>query len=795
MKKCSEKLPSTASLISIFALSASPTIAQNDGLTLEEVIVTASRRETSLQDTPIAVTAMTADLMEELNVVNPFSYEKLVPSLTYQESPNRLSIRGVGRFTNALGVSPGVAIYNDGVYQSEAASLNTQAINIERTEVLRGPQGTLYGRNTTGGAVNIISRKPSAEFEVDMRVRLGNYDLHEYSGVISGPITDNLRFKLHGQDTARDGLQRNFAGRDLRESNSDYYEGQLEWEVTDRLNLWFEYSEYAYDFVPGDSVSQDPYDCVNFWGGLGMSAQFLECQAGEENPAIGDVRQLAYNTPGFQRLTDNQGIALKASYDLGFAELSYLYGSVEYDYDQRTDYDRTANDYSVLLDIGQYQDQTTHELQLTSDWEQSWDFIVGLYYFEDLNEQPFKISAPDWPQYQTVISPDFEQTWSNPDGIIYFQNGVLDIESWAVFGEADIPLTDNWTLSLGARYSDDKFDGGETQLQYYDLQREGLPFAFDASQSTFAGDPNRYTSTIDASYSDSFNNVSGKINLSYRTDADQLFWGTVSSGYKMGGVRLGSLEKFYSEAAGVPSDGRFEEEEVITYELGWKGVLLDNRLQTEVVTYFSDYTNMQQLRNFQTPPPANLTLGEVVNLDTQMYGLEVSGTYLVTDNLRAILAYSHNNTEITDEAFFENFTYGDRDENGIIIPTNVNGNQLTLTPENKLAFTMHYFWPTAVGEFSFGGTYSYMDERFFDLGNFDSEGSYSILDLQASWTSETGRYKILANMTNALDEEAYNTFGCTVNGGAEFGTSEFIRRCAGNPINQRLWDVQFMVKL
>lgn len=136
----------------------------------------------------------------------------------------------------------------------------------------------------------------------------------------------------------------------------------------------------------------DPYDCANFWSGLGMSAQFLECQAGQENPSIGDPRRLAYNTPGFQRLTDNQGIAFNARYDLGFAELSYLYGSVEYDYDQRTDYDRTPNeDYSVLLDIGQYQDQTTHELQLTSDWDQSWDFIVGLYYFEDLNEQPFKI--------------------------------------------------------------------------------------------------------------------------------------------------------------------------------------------------------------------------------------------------------------------------------------------------------------------------------------------------------------------------------------------------------------------
>ena len=177
---------------------AAPAMAQEqpEGI-LEEIIVTASRRETSLQDTPLAVTAMSANLIEELNVVSPFNYEKLVPSLTFQETPNRLSIRGVGRFSNSLGVSPGVAIYNDGVYQSEAASLSTQPINIERTEILRGPQGTLYGRNTTGGAVNIISRKPSAEFEADIRLKLGNYDMQQFAAVVSGPLTDSLQASWH----------------------------------------------------------------------------------------------------------------------------------------------------------------------------------------------------------------------------------------------------------------------------------------------------------------------------------------------------------------------------------------------------------------------------------------------------------------------------------------------------------------------------------------------------------------------------------------------------------------------
>jgi iron complex outermembrane receptor protein len=792
-------LPSRAAILAalpVTGLFAVPTVtAQEARAVLEEIIVTASRRETALQDTPIAVTALSANLIEELNVVSPFNYEKLVPSLTYQETPNRLSIRGVGRFSNSLGVSPGVAIYNDGVYQSEAAALSTQPINIERTEILRGPQGTLYGRNTTGGAVNIISRKPSAEFEADIRVKLGNYDLQQVAAVVSGPITESLRFKFHGIDTERDGLQRNIAGDDLRTLDSDYYEAQLEWDVSDRLKLWFEYSQYSYNIISGDSPSEDPYDCVNFWSGLAMSPQFLECQDGVENPSIGDPRRVSINTPGRTKLSNNDGIAFRASYDLNGAELTYLYGSVEYDYDSRTDYDGTANDFSLLLDVGQYQDQTTHELQLTSSWDRDWNYLLGLYYFEDINEQPYNINAPDWPNFQNVVSPSFDQFWENPLGIVYFQNSELDIESWAVYGEADFPLSENWTLTVGARYSDDQFDGGEVQLQYYDLQREGFPLAFDASQSTFAGNPDRYVDSIDATYDDSFTNVSGKVNLAYRPGNDHLFWGTVATGYKMGGVRLGSLEQFYSEAAGVDSDGSFDEEEVITFELGWKGQLLDQRMQNEVVIYFSDYSDMQQLRNFRTPPPARISLDEVVNLDTEMYGLELSSTYLITDRLRGIFTYSYNHTEISEDAFFEDFTYSERDAEGNIIPDNVKGNQLMLTPEHKAALSMHYFWPTSIGEFALGGSYSHMDERFFDLGNYDREGSYQILDLQASWTSSSGRYKVLAAMTNALNEEVYNTYECLANGNGVYDTPSFVVRCSGNPIDQRLWEVQFMLKL
>lgn len=173
-----------------------------------------------MQDTAIAVTAFSQTMLEDLNVNTPGKYEAITPSLSYQRSPDRVSIRGVGRFDNSLGISPGVGIYNDGIFFGEATSLSAQPINMTRTEILRGPQGTLYGRNTTGGAINIISRRPTDELEVDMRVKVGDYDLMEYTGVVSGPITDTFRYKLHYFNVERDGLQENTAGPDVRTLDS-----------------------------------------------------------------------------------------------------------------------------------------------------------------------------------------------------------------------------------------------------------------------------------------------------------------------------------------------------------------------------------------------------------------------------------------------------------------------------------------------------------------------------------------------------------------------------------------------
>ena len=204
---------------------------------------------------------------------------------------------------------------------------------------------------------------------------------------------------------------------------------------------------------------------------------------------------------------------------------------------------------------------------------------------------------------------------------------------------------------------------------------------------------------------------------------------------------------------------------------------------------------MQQLRSFRTPPPGSTSLDEVVNVDTQMYGLEATATWVATDNLRLIGTYSYNDTEITSDAFFDNYTFGERDENNEIIPENVKGNTLPLTPEQKAALSLYYFLPTNVGEFTFGGTYSYVGSRYFDLGNHVSEGAYTRMDLNIGWMSNSGRFQVRLLGTNVTDEEAFNTRSCDAASNGTYGTDSWIIRCSGNPMDQALYEAQLIVRI
>ena len=175
----------------------------NKSSVLEEVIVTAEKRAVNVQDVPVAVTAYTSETRTLLGVNTVEDLARFTPSVAYRND-DRLAIRGVGRLTNAVGTDPAVALYSDGIFSTSMADTSTPPLFIERTEILRGPQGTLYGRNSVGGAINVISKRPTDDFEGEVRATGGNYSYYRGEGLIRGPITDNFRYLVGGYVEKRD---------------------------------------------------------------------------------------------------------------------------------------------------------------------------------------------------------------------------------------------------------------------------------------------------------------------------------------------------------------------------------------------------------------------------------------------------------------------------------------------------------------------------------------------------------------------------------------------------------------
>ncbi len=279
------------------------------GLGIEEIVVTAEGRQQSVQDVPISVTAITARQREDIGIVTISDIADFTPGFTYGPG-DRPSIRGIGRLSNNLSVENAIATYADGAWTNSVAEAGKDAIFVERTEILRGPQGTLYGRNAIGGAINVISKRPSDVFEAEARLTLYNENGSTIEGSIAGPITDSLRYRFAASQPKNDGFSHNVANGDKMNSLDLWYgEGQIEWDVTEDLQLWAVYrTTKVNDDQLFNEYSTAPYvTTLEFPPALAPSAAFGFSQPGYTQlgvtrrsiPVIWSIRRLrpAITTP------------------------------------------------------------------------------------------------------------------------------------------------------------------------------------------------------------------------------------------------------------------------------------------------------------------------------------------------------------------------------------------------------------------------------------------------------------------------------------------------------------------
>ena len=812
-----------ASTIAIVASGQASAQEQNEPdqvKKLDQVTVTAVKREQDLNDVPVSVTAYTADIRQELALESLSDFARFTPSLAFSAGDDRVFIRGVGRQTNTNGSDPGIATYSDGIYDSSTSAVSRSDFFVERVEVLRGPQGTLYGRNSIGGAINVISKRPTDEFSADARFTVGNFDTKAVEASISGPLSQRVRAKLGGSYRNQDeGYFDNVAGgpSEAGANESSYLELQLDADVTDTLSVWFKADTTDATFRNRTTNLASPYDMFPFPSGYltpGAAFGYLTpgyTQEGDatSNPGASDIRKFSVDTPTRSEMGDAYGLATIATWSLPTIDIKYMGGYRTYNYDSMRDDDGTSvTSYTYPLDpaniaagevltggpncqwlienigpicsaatiypsrtFGYIEDRSfwSHEVTAQSTGEGDVWWIVGAYAYEEDFHQESHFGNNAQPQILAPLA-----AAENPDGDYVTALSELKTESYALFGQVDYDVTDTVTLTGGLRYSMDDKSGSEMLrvvgygvVPGFSLGGSGsLTPALDltaASVSYASAQGVASDVTIDPvtglarrQLDNSWNSLSGVAGIQWRPTDDTNYFFRYSRGYKSGGFNAGGISQY----------PQTDEELLDAYEVGVKKGFGDT-LQLNATAYFYSYDGLQVPLDVQEN---GIRLTRFFNIEeSRAQGLELEAQWTPTDDLRFLFSYAYNDSEVRDACCFVDVAdplalqpgakpVGATDLSGNQ-PQSLEGQMLPRTVPNKFGLNASYDVPLDVyGDLTVSANFSWLDETYHGIFNrsYTQTPSYEQVDLIAVWTSPEDKYRVVGYVKNLADEQGFD---------------------------------------
>jgi iron complex outermembrane receptor protein len=589
----------TALALPAAAQDAPPPPPPELGADEEAIVVTARRRTESLQDVPIAVAVLGGPQLEATGSYNVGRLTQLQPSLQFYSTNPRNSaanIRGLGApfgLTND-GIEQGVGIYVDQVYYSRIASATFDFLDVERVEVLRGPQGTLYGKNTTAGAINIATRRPSFDFEGRAEISVGNLEFVQAKASVSGPLVeDRLALRLGVSSTDRRGTIFNVAtGNYVNEQDNLGLRGQLLYRANENLDL----------LLSADFNRQNPECCAQIYVRTGATQRPLSRQFAALATAFNYAPP---STNAFDRLTDLDsdlkakqelgGVSLLAEWDLGPGTLTSVSAWRFWDWDPSNDRDFTGLPITTVSANPSKQRQWTQEFRFASSGERRLDYVLGVFAFhqtiETAGAQEQGPAASRWLLNPASCATNPACNANNPavlDGLRSENDIDFENTSLAAFGQLSWKVTDRLTVQPGLRVNYDKKTGS-----YVATVRTG------SGSSVLNADQRGVLAP--QSYQPRFSdwNVSGDLTLSYAPADDVLAYATYARSFKSGGINLSGLPL---DAANNPivSAGSVDPEKVDHFELGLKTQFLDRRVTfnlagfwTEIRDYQATVTNNQ----------------------------------------------------------------------------------------------------------------------------------------------------------------------------------------------------------
>ncbi len=661
---------------------------------LEVVVVTARKREESLQDVPIAVSAVSGEQMLEAHITRATEIQNYIPNLTINGAFGvvnpQIFIRGVGNndFNDNAGAT--VGIYQDEVYLSAPAGKLVQTYDLESVQVLRGPQGTLFGRNNTAGAITFTAVRPNGEFEGYARATVGNFERLDVEGAMSFPITESL--------SGRVALQRNTRSSgyaDNLDENGEFREGigeieelagrvLLRWQqgnldVVLNLNL----SNADNDRLPGKSFGINP-DGTDFGGFV--------------NPDPNNIRENSANYKETEE-AKTRGAFLNASYALTDFTISSITAYYNAERNVTLDVDKSPNNLLHIIRAPE-SEQFSQELRITSNGDSKLDWIGGLYYLrEDLPvDTLFAFGGP--------AEPFFPQIYNS------------DTETYAAYAEIIYSLSERWSFTGGARYTVDK--------RFFDI------IVADGAAVPFS------------EFENEWNEWGWRGILDYKFTDGTMIYASVSRSFQGGGYNGGSF------SLAEVGDG-FDPEFLLAYEIGAKMSFAGGRLTTNLAAFYYDYTDPQvfTLDGGQEGGSSTGFVSTIVNADSAtVKGLELEVIAHPTDSLRI-----NGSIGLLDTAYGELVLPG---PNNTIISGE--GNKLISAPDVDLSVGFSQVFSVSYGDYTLSGNYNYRSRRYFDITQREimSGDAYGLLNARLMFTAPSG-WQFGVWGKNLSDEE-YVTF-------------------------------------
>lgn len=570
---------------------AAPGLAQvgpsvtTDASGVEEIIVTAERREQRLQDVPISIVALSTRDLDNKGIDDLTDLRSEVPALHITPHPNsastaRIFLRGIGNNDDQVTQDPSVGIYLDGVYVARSQGLAMEVAELERIEVLRGPQGSLYGRNATGGAINFITKAPVlGEWSAEQRLTYGNYDLFRLRTRVNVPIGETAAVELAYLRSQKDGFVANRGTGVARfgDQRRDAYRAALRWQPTDAIDI-----RYGYD-------RSDLGDTPAFIAAV----PFYPLEADRPTAGSPTVSGLRRNDIG------SQGHNLTASWEASdWLTLRSISGYRKLSNETNQNYlSGVRGPFPLFVTaFDSDQEQVSEEMQLVgATADKRLEYVVGLYYFDESARSFDSTTVPGRPRSE--------------------RNVTIDNRAYAAFGQATYtpPIAgDRLHLTFGARWSRDE---RKATLQDAVVPAVGAP----TLRPPGAGD-------------NSFENFSPSGVVRYDLSDNTNVYAKVVTGYKTGGynVRASSVQRF--------NEG-FGDETLVSYELGFKSTALDGRLRANAAVFKANYDDIQV--NIQSDP-ADITRTDVLNAGkATIKGAELDVTAVPTDGLTLTLGYGY----------------------------------------------------------------------------------------------------------------------------------------------------------